>query len=171
VLVNGQPAGLHFVSDGQINFLVDPDLAEGEAELVVSTPIGDSAAVRVPVFAAAPGVFFDAASGFGAIVVSGAREITLTNPASRGEFIEIYSTGLGATIPSTRFPGLEETVLVPRVLLGTAELPISFSGLTPGFQGLYQINAQVTATAPLGDSPLVVEVNGRRSNVVKVRVQ
>jgi uncharacterized protein (TIGR03437 family) len=125
----------------------------------------------VPVLAAAPGVFFDAPSGFGAILVSGVPEITLTHPAHPGDFIEIYTTGLGVTQPSSQLPGIYETVLAPRVFLGAVELPVSFSGLAPGYEGLYQVNAQVTDNAPLGDSLLAIEVNGRRSNEVKVRVQ
>ena len=172
VLVNGVASGLHYVSDRQINFLVPPSTAEGTAEIVVSLGAVNSVPVLVPVLAAAPGIFFDTATNYGAIVVAGQRETTATVPAKRGDFLEIYATGLGRTAPSTRYPGLEETVLAPSVFLnGMFPLPVSFSGLTPGYQGLYQVNVHIPNDAPLGELLLSMKVNERASNEVTVRIE
>lgn len=159
VLLNGRAVPLHFVSDGQINFLVPEDTPEGTATLAVSTPIGTAAAVSVPIQSVAPGIFFDTMTNFGAI-------------SRRGEFLEIYATGLGATQASTRFPGLRETVLMPSVFIGGVRLedPI-FSGLSPQFPGVHQVNVRVGPNAPSGEQMLWIEIGGRRSNEVKVRIE
>jgi uncharacterized protein (TIGR03437 family) len=54
---------------------------------------------------------------------------------------------------------------------GIAATPVLYSGLAPGLVGLYQINVQVPANAPLGDAvPVFVSVNGVASNTVTVAV-
>lgn len=172
VLLNGAPAPLHFVSDGQINFLVPEATAEGAASVSVSTPIGVSATVQVPVVSTAPGIFFDPATNFGAILISGTRLTTAQRPARRDEVLEIYATGLGATRASSRFPGLRETVLTPSVFIGGVRLEDpAFSGLSPQYPGLYQVNVRVGPNAPSGEQLLWLEIGGRRSNQVKVRIE
>jgi uncharacterized protein (TIGR03437 family) len=49
---------------------------------------------------------------------------------------------------------------------------VSFSGLVPGLVGLYQINLQVPANAPIGDAvPMIIVVGGSNSNSVSIAVQ
>jgi uncharacterized protein (TIGR03437 family) len=49
---------------------------------------------------------------------------------------------------------------------------IEFSGLTPGFVGLYQVNALVpSAVAPGSAVSLVLTINGVSSNTVTIAVQ
>jgi uncharacterized protein (TIGR03437 family) len=171
VLVNGQPAALHYVSDAQVNFVVPTETATGTAQIVVTNLVGASAAIEVPVLAASPGVFFDAASGYGAVLISGTALTTNQRPAKSGEYIEIYCTGLGATQQHPTIPGVEETVLPVTVFLGNLSLPASFSGLSPSFPALYQVNVQIPAGLPPGDVKLAIEANGVRSNEVKIRVE
>jgi uncharacterized protein (TIGR03437 family) len=172
VLLNNRAVPLHFVSDGQINFLVPEDTPEGTAVLAVSTPVGTAAAVSVSIQSVAPGIFFDSATNFGAIRIANTTLTTAERPARRDEFLEIYATGLGSTQPSNRFPGLRETTLAPSVFIGGVRLedPV-FSGLSPQFPGLYQVNVRVGPNAPAGEQLLWIEVGGRRSNEVKVRIQ
>ncbi|MCS6952415.1 MAG: hypothetical protein RMK57_06835 [Bryobacterales bacterium] len=173
VLVNRTAARLQFVSDYQINFLVPENVPTGAATLSVSTPIGTSATVQVPVVPAAPGIFvLDPVTNFGAILISGTGLTTVQRPARRGEFLEIYATGLGVTQASSRFPGFRETALTPAVFIGGVRLEDpAFSGLSPQFPGLYQVNVRVGANAPAGEQLLWLEMGGRRSNQVKVRIE
>jgi uncharacterized protein (TIGR03437 family) len=171
VLVNGRPAALHYVSDGQVNFVVPADTVTGMAQIVVANAIGASAAIEVPVLAASPGVFFDATSGYGAVLISNTAVTTNQRPAKKGEYIEIYCTGLGATQEHPTIPGVQETVLPVTVFLGNLPLPAVFSGLSPGFPALYQVNVQIPEGAGTGDVKLAIEVNGVRSNEVKIRVE
>jgi uncharacterized protein (TIGR03437 family) len=49
---------------------------------------------------------------------------------------------------------------------------VSFSGLAPGFVGLWQLNVQIPSNALTGNRvPLVVSTGGRASNTVMVAVR
>ena len=49
---------------------------------------------------------------------------------------------------------------------------MQFSGLAPGFVGLYQVNARVPATSATGPSvPVVISIGGVQSNTVTMAVQ
>ena len=48
---------------------------------------------------------------------------------------------------------------------------VLFSGLAPGFVGLYQVNAIVPPNAPTGNQPMVVTVNGVASPSANLPVQ
>ena len=56
--------------------------------------------------------------------------------------------------------------------IGGATALVSFSGLTPGAVGVYQVNVQVPADAPAGDAvPLTLSIGGVTSNTVTIAVQ
>jgi len=170
VLVNNEPSQLLYVSDGQINFMVPGDLVPGTAALTVLTGAGTSASIQVPVIAAAPGIFFDAASNFGAILNAGTSQTTQQQPAARGQFIEIYCTGLGVVKQDNT--GLSSTVAQPQVLIGDVPAAVKFSGLAPAFGGgLYQVNVQIPQDSPVGIQPLILKINGVSSNSVKVGIK
>lgn len=170
VLVNNQPAELLYVSDSQINFLAPSSLATGSAKVTVMTSIGTSSTVQVPVAAVSPGIFFDSGTNFGAILNAGTSQTTLSRPAKRGQFIEIYCTGLGAV--QQNGAGLMATVSNPQVSIGGVNAPVNFSGLAPVYNGgLYQVNVQVPQNAPTGTTTLQMTIGGVQSNVVKVGIQ
>ncbi len=164
VLFAGRAVPLVYVSDGQINFLVPPDAQPGSSNLVISTPSGSSTPVPVTVSAALPGIFYDPTSGYGAILIAGTAQTTLTRPAQAGQYLEIYCTGLGAT-------GASNLTLWPvSVNLGSMTLVPSYSGLNPVYPGLYQVNIQVPAGLS-GEQWLSLQIEGQTSNKVKVRLQ
>jgi uncharacterized protein (TIGR03437 family) len=170
VLLNNEPSPLLYVSDGQINFMVPGDLIPGTASLTVLTGAGTSASIQVPVSAAAPGIFFDAASNFGAILNAGTSQTTQQQAAARGQFIEIYCTGLGAVKQNST--GLFTTVAQPQVVIGNVPAAVHFSGLAPLFGGgLYQVNVQIPENAPAGIQPLILKINGVASNSVNVAIK
>lgn len=93
----------------------------------------------------------------------------ITQPARPGGVISIYATGLGPVTPVVRdgensMDTLRETTNKPRVLIGGAEATLLFSGLSPQFTGLYQINVRVPEGIPPGDViPVQVEIGGAQS--------
>ena len=111
---------------------------------------------------AQPGIFDDA------VVHSGTLIRASTTPVKAGDFIEIYCTGLGAT---RNLRGLDIVTAVPTVYFGSVATTPSFAGLTPGFQGLYQINVRVPEGLPAGSIPLIVTSGNTYSNEVRIAVQ
>jgi len=76
---------------------------------------------------------------------------------------------LGAVAQSSP---LAETVSPVEVLVGEKRAQVLFSGLTPGFAGLYQVNAILAADTPTGDTvPLAISITGQSSNVVSIAIR
>jgi uncharacterized protein (TIGR03437 family) len=80
-----------------------------------------------------------------------------------GETVTLYGIGFGPVSPATT-PGtvaaLADTVTNNvTVQIGGMPATISYSGLAPGFVGLYQFNV-VAPNISAGDWPLVMQVNG-----------
>jgi uncharacterized protein (TIGR03437 family) len=99
------------------------------------------------------------------------------NPATAGETVVIYCTGLGAVnppVPEGTPPPvspLSMTVNPVTVTIGGQDAPVQFSGLTPGFPGLYQVNAVVPAGVPGDAVSLVLTVAGQSSPPVTLAIQ
>ena len=93
-------------------------------------------------------------------------------PARRGDVVQIYCTGLGRATPEGDASGLPLptgsvappdgrplylTVSKPEVTIGGFSTEVLFSGLAPGFAGLYQVNIRIPAAAPAGDEvPIII---------------
>jgi uncharacterized protein (TIGR03437 family) len=168
VTVGGNPVQLFYVSDTQVNFLAPAALNGDAVDIVVKTPAGASASYRAPVLPVAPGIFFDSATGDGAILAAGTLQTTREHPVAAGDAIEIYATGLGPTVSDS---GFERTLNEPRVTIAGAPADIIFSGRAPGYPGLYQVNAIVPGGLAGGIQPLTIEMNGSRSNEVRVHIR
>ena len=160
VLVNGRAAPVVFVSDAQINFLVPADLVDGIADVAVTNAAGAAAPLRVAVAPLAPGLF-------GALV-SGTGQTTAARPARRGEYLEVYATGLGPV--RTGEDSLPHTTLTVQATAGGIPTVVSFSGMT-GYDGLYQVNVRVPDGVSSGSQPLVLTVSGVRSNELNIVVE
>jgi uncharacterized protein (TIGR03437 family) len=161
VLLDGKPAPVLFGNDTQVNFVVPLDQAIGAANLTVVT---SSASIDLPaqVTLVSPGIFFDAPTGYGAILNAGTNLTTQERPASPGDFVEIYATGLGP---------LGAAAILPQVTIGGLPATVTYSGQAPGFPGLYQVNAQIPSGISAGDQSLQLVVNGVRSNAVKIGIR
>jgi len=64
-----------------------------------------------------------------------------------------------------------ETVLRPEVIVGEIPVEVLFSGLAPGFAGLYQVNVQVPAGAVPGeDVPVTISMPNGLSDTATIVV-
>ncbi len=73
--------------------------------------------------------------------------------------------GLYIAVPSAE--PLARTDATPTVTIGGKAAQVSFSGLTPQYAGLYQINAEVPTGIATGDAvPVVISISGQTSPVV-----
>jgi uncharacterized protein (TIGR03437 family) len=88
-----------------------------------------------------------------------------THAAKPGDTIIVYATGLGAVTPSAvtgaaSLDALRQTLTQPVVLVGGLNAQVQFSGLSPQFVGVNQLNI-VVPNVPAGDNiPIQIQVGG-----------
>lgn len=175
-------------SDDQINAQVPWDIGSGTGvvNVMVTTANGTSAPVAVNFAPSMPGIFIAALGGqLNAVAVNFSDNslawpqglVSSSHPAKAGDVLVIYATGLGAVdhppveggIPSQ----LANTIAPPKVLFGGVAGEVLFSGLSPQFVGVNQLNVQVPTGVKAGNAvPLQIEVNGFTStNTAVVAIQ
>jgi uncharacterized protein (TIGR03437 family) len=164
VLFNDLPAPLFYVSETQLNVQVPVELA-GSYSAEVQVITGDLPSLPMTVYlrAADPGVFL--VGGLpGIFFANSTTQVTPQNPARGGDYLTLWATGLGAVegrvetgAPAT---AALRTMLVPKVTLGGVPAQVLYSGLAPGFVGLYQMNIQVPDNVPSGNTSLVISMGG-----------
>jgi uncharacterized protein (TIGR03437 family) len=117
-------------------------------------------------------------TGQGAILDSSYHLVDSSNPATDGTTtILIYCTGLGPVTnqPATGSPApsspLAKTTAPPTVTIGGTPASVSFSGLAPGYVGLYQVNALVLSAPPGEGVPVTISIGGVTSNTVTIAVR
>jgi uncharacterized protein (TIGR03437 family) len=175
---------LLFGSSGQINAVVSAGVNTNTSQqILVQRGNTLSIPISVDVGPANPGVFAYPLPGDpklqGAIV--NALTFAVADPSApvtAGDFIAIFCTGLGAVdhpvadgaaAPSSP---LSHTLVTPTVTVGGKNANVSFSGLSPGFAGLYQIDAEVpTGVAPGHDVPVTVSIAGQTSIAATIAVK
>ena len=187
--LGGVPVPLVHVFPGQIDAQVPWELAgETSAPLTIVTDDLSGNTVTVPLATYSPGIYTATGTGTGqgAILINGTQTLaapaggqTPGQPARRGaDDVDIFATGLGPVTnqPASGAPApadsLAWTVAPVTVTIGGVPAIPSFAGLAPGWTGLYQVNVQVPANAPVGDAvPVLVSVGGAVSNQVTMAVQ
>jgi len=103
--------------------------------------------------------------------------VTSARPAVPGEYLRIYCTGLGMVTnePPTGAPGpfspLAYTAQNSTVTIEGLSAYVPYSGLAPGFVGLYQVNVQVPANAVSASAAPLVLSNGGNSTTADIVVQ
>jgi len=177
----GRAAPLFYASGGQVNIQVPWELTGSQTSLAVTVNGRSSAAQTVKLAPFAPGIFTinSQGTGQGAILDAAYRLVDSSNPATPGSTVlQIYCTGLGPV--SNRPPSgaqspsnaLAVTTTPPTVTIGGVPAPVLFSGLAPGFVGLYQVNAQVAAIAAAGNAvSVVISIGGYTSNEATIAVK
>jgi len=178
VTVNNIPAGLYFVSSGQINAQIPwnvlPDgTTSGTAQVVVTRNMVASAPQAVKIVPAAPGIFYLPDIGGWAIAFNTDGAVAApvgsipginAHPAKAGDVLAILATGMGAPdspIANAAASGdkLRNTLIVPKVLVNGVSANVAFSGLSPQFPGLNQINFTIPSGIAAGTVPLQLQAN------------
>jgi len=178
VTINDIPAPLLFVSANQINAQLPWNAGGGTANVVVKRNGALSAPVNFPVSNINPGIFTVAGTGVGQAVAYGnldgafaapAGSLPGAHPAKIGDpaTLVILATGLGPVdhpVASGDIPPpgvLSNTIDKPIVLVGGVPAQVVFSGLTPLYVGVYQINIIISPGTPVGDAvPLQIVMGG-----------
>ena len=170
---------LLYAGPEQVDAQIPWELAGQSEATITATSNGRTSppqAVRLATYA--PGIIAinGQGTGQGAILDSNYRLLDWANPAIRDVTVAlIYCTGLGPVThrPPTGAPSpaspLAETTTQPVVSFGGMQAQVLFSGLAPGYVGLYQVNV-VVPNAQLNGSvlPVVLSIGGAQSNVVTI---
>lgn len=182
VRLGNRPLPLLFTSDGQLNAQVPYDLPV-DTQHQISVKRGDAIAVpeTLQVAAAQPGIFTKSQTGTGQAAIVKQDGVTLAEPATpavRGEVVIIYCSGLGPVNPAVEAgkpapsAPLSSVTNPVTVTIGGQQAQVLFSGLSPGFSGLYQINAFVPANATTGDAvEVTIESAGQKSRPVTIAIR
>jgi uncharacterized protein (TIGR03437 family) len=169
--INDIPVPLIRVSSSQINAQLPYEVV-GSANLVISSPGGQSAPFNFNALANAPAVFRTGQAGSltGLPLIYRAANnqlVDISNPVHPDDILIIVATGLGQTSPPAVDGAAppsdppEMASVPPTVTLGSVGLQLQFAGLIPGEVGMYQINAAVPhKIAAASQVPLVIQQGG-----------
>ena len=199
IRVNGVLAPLLYVGVGaqfgapgafQINYQLPFETTPGMAFVEVFNGGTLVTSEFLTVRAAAPGVFSftQDGKGQGAVLNQDSSTNNAARPEARGRVLQIFATGNGGQllnsitrqsisltsgvatpVPASGNDPLYVTAFTPTVTIGGVPAVVEFSGLAPGYVGLWQLNVRIPANAPTGNAvPLVVTAEGRASNQTTV---
>jgi uncharacterized protein (TIGR03437 family) len=178
----------------QINYQLPFETAPGTAYVEVLSEGGLVASEYLVVSGTAPGIFTINSSGQGQAVAlnqdfspnGSAGSGPGAKPEARGRFIIVYANGQGRQLidsvtsqllmlpsgtPAPTGGPLYLTAGSPTVTIGGATAQVAFSGLAPGFVGLWQLNIRIPDNAPTGNAvPLIMLFGDKISRTTTVAV-
>jgi uncharacterized protein (TIGR03437 family) len=164
---------LLLTSPEQINAQIPPGTAAGTYPLVVRSiaNLAASSSENVTVAKYAPAVFVDSTGQLALFHASG-QYVNTSNPATRDEPLTMYATGLGVTTggavtAGNVSPSSPLAVSAPVLVYfgdpgySQAGVIVDWSGLAPGFIGVYQLNLQIPGTHLDGNAlPVTISIGG-----------
>jgi uncharacterized protein (TIGR03437 family) len=188
-------APVYFINSTQANFQLPQNAPLGTDRIAVR--VADTgeliAGGSLAVAAVSPGLFTASQDGKGQAAATNqdGRINSSANAAAKGSVITLYGTGQGQVSPpvpdgiAASTSPLSNTVTVPTsdaracvasqpsmcVAVGSSFGEIQYSGLAPGYIGLWQINVKIPQDAASGNVSVRVLINGAPSNTVTVAVR
>ena len=180
VFIAGRPMPLLFSSDGQVNAMVPYGLSVNTShQILVARGPTLSRPVSVDVAGAQPAVFrtnFAGTQGHIYKIVNGAQILAdSNNPAAAGDVLVLFAAGLGEVDPAVEAgvaagaSPLSRTIDPLSVTVGGQPASVFFSGLAPGFTGLYQVNiTEPSGVATSDETDVVLEISGQTSPAVTI---
>jgi uncharacterized protein (TIGR03437 family) len=182
VEMDGRRTPLFLVSPGQINLqaVTTPGVNSARVEVILNCDQPNalrSAAFTLPVSAASPEFFFFVNNLDGVNPIAAVNETTgaligaaglipgaVFEPASPGDTVTVFMTGLGVTEPRfepNELPAVAARTTLPvGVQVGGVAVEAIYAGVTPSYTGLYQISFTLPAGTPVGNATVQVTVGG-----------
>ena len=159
IFVEGTPTGLFFVGGEQVNFQNPFESGVGFRDVTLLRDGLVSAAVTGRIAQDSPRLFgfFEGEARLPVVVHAADNSVvTSANPALPGETLVAFLTGVGSlnNPPASAMPALGDplttTTATPTITVGGRTATTLFSGWTPGFVGLVQVNFTLDAATPTG---------------------
>jgi uncharacterized protein (TIGR03437 family) len=167
VEIGGRAAEVLFSSAFQVNVAIPLELAAGEYTMTLRSAYGVAEA-PVTLRDVAPAIFRLAEGQLAVVNANGALNGP-AQPARRGTALILYGTGFGSVVPQGNLMRTERPV---SVRISGLEVPIGYSGLAPGYIGLYQLNLTLPQDMPPGlFQTLELQQAGVRANPLSVSIQ
>ena len=146
------------------------------ATIAVSTSAGVVEVTGVPIAPQSPAIFLLDAAGDAAALHLDGTVVSTTSPASAGEALEIFATGLGpvsntpadGTAPPSGTLAVDQ--LITAVTIGGVNAQVLFAGLAPGFVGLYQLNVVVPSGLPAGPATITISEGSLPGNSAVIQL-
>ena len=168
-------APLFFVSPDQVNYQIPSGTAAGLATVIATNAAGETVTGMVTVANVAPSLFTANSSGTGPAAADVFRRtaagvdtiVPASGPIDLGPATDIvllipYGTGLR---------GFTDLANV-KATIGGVNAPIFFTGPTPGFVGLDQVNMQIDRSLiGKGTVDVVLTVDGKVANTVTITIK
>jgi len=180
VQVNGIYAGMYSIANtngqDQISFQVpwETDTGPNAAQVTIFNSGDVVGTVQADSFIEDPGIFVS--GGYPVAAAPDGSLISADNPAAPGDTLVVYTTGLGPVSlnlldgdPAPLSP-LAHTQDPFQVLVAGEPCEVAFSGLAPGFVGVYQLNIVLPSDVPPGDLDMRISSPYADSNTVKLPV-
>jgi uncharacterized protein (TIGR03437 family) len=184
VVMAGVELPMLYSSAGQINAVVSGGInINTNQQVLVQRGNAYSIPISVDVGPSEPAIFAYPLPGDppnqGAIVNALTYNVAQPGtPVTGGDILAIFCTGLGAVSPAVPDGAgapsspLSNTVATPTVTVGGTAAQVTFSGLSPGFVGLYQIDAVVpSGITPGNQVPVVITIAGQTSPPATIAVK
>jgi uncharacterized protein (TIGR03118 family) len=167
VMVDGNPAYVSYVSPKQIDVLVPVDANTGQVQVQVTSNglVSDTTTATMQPFSPAFFLLKDnqsiaALHPEGNIVGATTLYPGVSTPASPGETIGLYATGLGQTNPAISNGNVVSApapcVTTPTVSFGSAPAQVVYCGLVSA--GVYQVNVVVPSSAAAGAAAVTLTI-------------
>ncbi|MEI9812991.1 MAG: hypothetical protein WDO18_10130 [Acidobacteriota bacterium] len=177
VTIGGKATFIDYSSPGQVNVQLPSDTPIGAQQLIVTTAGGSSTAYILAINATEPGVL--APPSF---VINGTQHIValisgtfnyvlpvsvagiVTVKAKPGDNITLYGVGFGAVTPTINAGVIvqqtNQTQSPVTVTIGGVPATVTYSGLAPGYLGLYQFNVVVPSVGAGDTQPVEFRLGG-----------
>jgi uncharacterized protein (TIGR03437 family) len=165
VLFNGLAAPLTYVSATQVNAIVPFEVAgSGTAQVSVVVQSVPGGSVTESVASSSPAVFAaSGGTGQGAILNQDNSTNSASNPAAVGSVLQVFSTGLGQTVPlgvDGQIAGPNPSLPVQNVTatVGGINATVLYAGSSYGLvSGVIQVNVLIPAGVTPGNAvPLTI---------------
>lgn len=185
VTVNGVDAGLFFVSNTQINFLIPASTPIGSVSVTVTNSDNTTRSGTVTIAQTAAGIFTARANGQGVAAAvtttDGVSFKAVGNPdgteldvdpgtSTRPTYLVLFATGVRNAPAANPNDGNGVAEAVTVTIQGVPAT-VTYAGRQPDFDGLDQINVVIPPQlAGLGSVKVKLIIDGKTANVVTIKI-